>query len=86
MTIDGLAIDDSVVTKFKRECEQQYQRGGPRVCHKARTVFFADMKRQHGGEEGIKPHLRALFVQLELWEVEVRTNGNAHPPLPAGHE
>ena len=86
MIIDELAIDDATITKFKLECAQQYQRGGPRVCQKARTVFFADLKRQHGGEEGIKPHLRALFVQLERWEVEIFTNGNAHLPLPAGHE
>lgn len=86
MSINGLTIDDATIAKFKGECAQQYQRGGPRVCQKARTVFFADMKRQHGGEEGIKPHLRDLFVQLERWEVEIFTNGNTHPPLPAGHE
>ena len=74
MTINELTIDDAIAARFKATCTEQYQRGGPRVCQKARTTFFSDLKLQYSMDR-ITPHLRDLFVQLERWEVDTRANG-----------
>lgn len=73
MTLNGLTIKPRIINQFQTNCREHYAIGGGRPVHRARVMFFSELKQDYNLDDFI-PHLRDLFNQLDAWEIEAQDN------------